>query len=176
MVKGLYQRIRQLWRKPKENIKELYRERLIKWRREPRFQRIEKPTRLDRARALGYKAKQGFVIVRARIKRGGRKRPLYGRRGRKPSKAGISRFTSKQSLQAIVEQRVNRKYPNLEVLNSYWVASDGRYSWYEIIMVDPNNPNIKKDKDLKWITEPQHTRRAFRGLTSSGKKARGLKN
>jgi len=69
MVKGLYQRIRQLWRKPKENIKELYRERLIKWRREPRFQRIEKPTRLDRARALGYKAKQGFVIVRARIKR-----------------------------------------------------------------------------------------------------------
>ena len=86
------------------------------------------------------------------------------------------RYTAKQSLQAIVEQRVNRKYPNLEVLNSYWVASDGRYSWYEIIMVDPNNPNIKKDKDLKWITEPQHTRRAFRGLTSSGKKARGLKN
>lgn len=175
MVRGIYQRIGELWKNPKNNIKELYRERLIKWRRELRFQRVEKPTRLDRARALGYKAKQGFVIVRARIKRGGRKRPLYGRRGRKPSKAGISKFTSKQSLQVLVEQRVNRKYPSLEVLNSYWVASDGKYSWFEIIMIDPNNPNIKKDKYLKWITEPQHRKRVFHGLTSSGKRARGLR-
>ena len=131
---------------------------------------------MDRARALGYKAKQGFVIVRARIKRGGRRRPLYGRRGRKPSKAGLTKYTAKLSLQTIVEQRVNRKYPNLEVLNSYWVASDGQYSWFEIIMIDPNNPNIKKDKDLKWITEPQHRKRTFRGLTASGKRARGLKS
>lgn len=176
MVRGLYQLIRNAWKRPRESLKELYRRRLIEWRREPRFMRIEKPTRLDRARALGYKAKKGFVIVRARIMRGGRKRPLYGRRGRKPSKAGVSRFTPKLSLQAIVEQRVNRRYPNLEVLGSYEVGRDGRYKWFEVLLVDPNSPYIKKDKNLRWITEPQHRKRAFRGLTSAGKRARGLKS
>lgn len=140
-------------------------ERLMRWRREPRFQKIDKPTRLDRARALGYKAKHGFVIVRGRIRKGGRKRPLYGRRGRKPSKTGISKFTSKLSLQTILEQRVNRKYPNLEVLGSYLVGEDGKYKWFESILVDPNSPEIKKDKNMKWVTEKQHRRRVFRGLT-----------
>lgn len=175
-MKGMYQSIRNAWKKPKESMKGLMRERLIEWRRQPRFQRIEKPTRLDRARALGYKAKKGFVIVRARIKRGGRKRPLYGRRGRKPSKAGITGFTSKQSLQAIVEQRVQRKYPNLQVLNSYHVASDGKYSWFECILLDPNSPDIKKDKDVGWVSDKQHRKRALRGLTGSGKRSRGLKS
>jgi len=172
MTEGLYQKIRQLWKKPKVNMKEVRRERLIKWRREPRFQKIDKPTRLDRARVLGYKAKKGFVIVRGRKGRGGRKRPLYGRRGRKPSKAGITKFTPKKSLQWIVEERIQRKYPNLEVLGGYPVGEDGRYKWFEIILVDPNNPVIKKDKNMKWITEKQHRRRVFRGLTPSGKKIR----
>jgi len=171
-MKGVYQYIRDLWKKPKQTMKSLVRERLIEWRREERFVRIEKPTRIDRARALGYKAKKGFVIVRARIKRGGRKRPLYGRKGRKPSKAGLTGFTPKKSLQAILEARVARKYPNLEVLNSYFVGEDGRYKWFEVILVDKNAPEIKNDKDLKWITEKQHTRRVFRGLTSASKKAR----
>ncbi|MCD6226837.1 MAG: 50S ribosomal protein L15e [Candidatus Aenigmarchaeota archaeon] len=172
MMKGVYQYIRDLWKKPKRTMKSLVRERLIEWRRQERFVRIEKPTRIDRARALGYKAKKGFVIVRARIKRGGRKRPLYGRKGRKPSKAGLTGFTPKKSLQAILEARVARKYPNLEVLNSYFVGEDGRYKWFEVILIDKNAPEIKKDKDLKWITEKQHTRRVFRGLTSASKKAR----
>jgi len=171
-MKGVYQYIRDLWKKPKRTMKSLVRERLIEWRRQERFVRIEKPTRIDRARALGYKAKKGFVIVRARIKRGGRKRPLYGRKGRKPSKAGLTGFTPKKSLQAILEARVARKYPNLEVLNSYFVGEDGRYKWFEVILIDKNAPEIKKDKDLKWITEKQHTRRVFRGLTSASKKAR----
>jgi len=170
-MKGVYQYIRDLWKKPKQTMKSLVRERLIEWRREERFVRIEKPTRIDRARALGYKAKKGFVIVRARIKRGGRKRPLYGRKGRKPSKAGLTGFTPKKSLQAILEARVARKYPNLEVLNSYFVGEDGRYKWFEVILVDKNAPEIKNDKDLKWITEKQHTRRVFRGLTSASKKS-----
>jgi large subunit ribosomal protein L15e len=47
---------------------------MIKWRSEPTILVIEKPTRLDRARTLGYKAKKGIVVVRVRVPRGGRKR------------------------------------------------------------------------------------------------------
>lgn len=161
MAKGLYQHIKKTWRETKM-ARDLKRERLIKWRKEPRFEKVEKPTRLDRARALGYKAKKGFVIVRGRLKKGGRRRQLYGRGGRKPSKAGLTSFTPKKALQSILEGRVQRKYPNLEVLGSYPVGEDGVYKWFEVIMVDPMNPVIKKDKNMKWITEKQHRRRVFR--------------
>jgi len=172
MSKGLYQNIRQLWKKPKESMKEETRSRLIQWRREPRFEKIEKPTRLDRARGLGYKAKKGFVIVRGRIGRGGRNRPLYGRKGRKPSKSGITGFTASKSLQWMMEERVQKKYLNLEVLGSYEVGEDGRYKWFEIILVDPMVSEIRKDKNLKWIASGKNRRRVFRGLTPSGKKGR----
>src|SRR4030042_479945 len=122
MVPGLYQRLRQLWKRPQQTMKEETRSRLMEWRREPRFQKLENPTRIDRARSLGYKAKKGFVVVRGRLNRGGRDRPLYGRRGRKPSKAGLTKFTSKKSLQGILEERVQGKHPNLEVLGSYEVG------------------------------------------------------
>lgn len=172
MAKGLYQRIRKSWKKPKVSMKSSMKERLMKWRRESRFKKIDRPTRLDRARGLGYKAKQGFIIVRGRIRRGGRRRPLYGRRGRKPSKAGLTKYTPKKNLQRIVEERIQKKYPNLEVLGSYPVGEDGKYKWFETIFIDPNNPTIKKDKNMKWITKKQHRRRVFRGLTPSGKKTR----
>jgi len=171
-MKSFYKFISQLWKKPK-NLDSL-KERLIELRKQPAIQRVEKPIRIDRARRLGYKAKRGFIIVRVRIKKGGRKRRLYGRRGRKPSKAGLVKFTPKKSLRWIAEERAQRKFPNLEVLNSYYLAEDGKYKWYEVIMVDKNLPEIKADKNIKWITEKQHRRRVFRGLTSAGKKARGL--
>ncbi len=163
VVKGLYQNIKQQWKKSNKT-KDLKKERLIKWRKEPRFQKVEKPTRIDRARSLGYKAKKGFVIVRGRVERGGRRRHLYGRRGRKPSKTGLTGFTSKMPLSSIVEVRIQKKYPNLEVLGSYPVGEDGIYKWFEVIMVDPMNPSIKNDKNIKWITEKQHRRRILRGL------------
>lgn len=149
--------------------------RLIEWRKQPTIVRVEKPTRLDRARALGYKAKKGFVIARVRVRKGGRSRRLYGRGGRKPSKAGLRKFTPGKSLQWIAEEKAQRKFPNLEVLNSYYVGEDGQYKYYEVILVDPNQPTIKKDKNIGWIAEKQHRKRVFRGLTSAGKKARGLK-
>ena len=40
----------------------------------------------------------------------------------------------------------------------------------------PNHPSIKNDSNINWICESQHTRRVFRGLTSEGKKTRGLRN
>ena len=160
MVKGMYQHIKSIQRGKK--IKDLVRSRLMEWRKEPRFKKITKPTKLDRARALGYKAKKGFILVRTRMGRGGRKRPLYGRRGRKPSKAGLVKYTPRKSLRKITEQRVQKKYPNLEVLGSYYVAEDGKSKCFEVILVDPKNPEIKKDKNVKWITEKQHRRRVLR--------------
>ena len=38
--------------------------------------RATRPSRPDKARRLGYKAKQGYVIYRIRVRRGGRKRPV----------------------------------------------------------------------------------------------------
>jgi large subunit ribosomal protein L15e len=160
MTRGMYQHIRSMRRGQK--IKNLIRDRMIKWRKEPRFKKIDKPTRLDKARELGHKSKKGFVLVRTRIGRGGRKRPLYGKRGRKPSKTGLVKYTPRKSLQKIAEQRVQKKYPNLEVLGSYYVGEDGRSKWFEVILVDPNSPEIKKDKNMKWITEKQHRKRVFR--------------
>jgi len=151
------------------------RQRLIRWRRQPAIVRIEKPTRIDRARKLGYKAKQGFIMVRVRVRRGGlrKQRP---RAGRRPKRMGVKKFKPAKSLRLIAEERAARKFPNMEVLNSYWVGEDGRSKWFEVVMVDPNHPAIKADKDVNWICENQHHRRVFRGLTSAGKKVRGLRN
>lgn len=171
-LEGLYQKIKKSWRKSPE-MKKLTKDRLISWRDQNVVERLDRPTRLDRARALGFKAKKGFSVARVRLRRGGRHRIRYSRRGRKPSKSGVVHFSPKKSLRWIAEERAQRKFPNLEVLNSYEVGEDGKYKWFEIVMVDPNRPEIQNDPQMKWITEPQHRKRVFRGLTSSGKKARG---
>lgn len=171
MAKGAYQRIRQTWKKPKKLLKQ----RLVEWRRERVVKKIKKPTKISRARSLGYKAKRGYVMTRVRVRKGGRRRPLYHRRGRKPRKAGLVKFTPGKSLQWIAEEKAQRKFPNLEVLNSYYAAEDGMHKWFEIILVDPNDPAIKSDPKINWICEPANRRRVLRGLTSAGKKARGLK-
>lgn len=155
--------------------KAILRSRLIQWRTQQAVERIEKPTNPERARALGYKAKKGFVMARARVKRGGQPRRLYGRRGRKPKKAGLVKFTPGKGLQWIAEEHAAKRFTNLEVLNSYYVGEDGKHKWYEVICVDPLHPAIKHDKNMKWIAEPANRRRVLRGLTSAGKKARGLK-
>ena len=154
--------------------KVLKKERFVQWRNEPSFLRADRPTRINRARALGYKAKEGVIIVRAKMKCGGRKRPRPNK-GRKPSKLGVH-FTPGKSKRLILEERVQRKYPNMEVLNSYWVGTDSKSIWYEVILADPMHPQIQSDKDLNWICEKQHTHRVNRGLTSAGKKIRGLRN
>lgn len=140
------------------------------WRRQPVIKRLDRPTKPDRARRLGYKAKQGFVVARVRIKKGGRRKPST-RKGRKPRSMGVF-FNPKQNKQAIAEKRVARKFMNLEVLNSYLIGQDGKYHYFEVILVDKSHPVIKKDKDINWIVNQR--RRAFRGLTSAGKKSRGL--
>ncbi len=138
------------------------------------MERLERPTRIDRARSLGYKAKQGFVVVRSRVRRGGlRKHTIRG--GRRPKRKGISKITMAKSLQRIAEERAAKKHPNLEVLNSYWVGEDGRNKYYEVILVDPHHPSIQADEKVNWLLQPGNKGRAFRGLTSAGKGGRGLR-
>ncbi|MBW2974057.1 50S ribosomal protein L15e [Candidatus Woesearchaeota archaeon] len=171
---GIYQKIRGLWKKPKANLGELWKSKLMQFRREPVTVRLERPTKLDKARSLGYKAKQGIFVVRQRISRGSHTRPKrYG--GRRSKHAG-QRLTLRKNYRFIAEERAVKKYPNCEVLNSYEVAKDGKYYWFEIILVDKKHPAIVKDKNLGWISNKQHTRRVHRGKTSAGRKVRGLRH
>lgn len=149
------------------------RERMISWRKENVVTRIDKPTRLDRARGLGYKAKKGFVIVRVRVLRGGRKRQKF-MSGRRSKTMRRKKIVSK-NYKWISEERANKKFKNLCVLNSYWLAKDGRHYWYEVILVDPCAPEIKSDKRMNWICKPKHRTRVYRGKTSAGRKSRGLR-
>ena len=170
-----YKYIAEAWANPEKSfLKEIARQRLIEWRREPTVTRIDKPTRLDKARKLGYKAKQGFVMVRVHVRRGGM-RKVRPKAGRRPKRMGVKKFKPAKSIRLIGEERAARKFPNLEVLNSYWVGEDGRHKWFEVVMVDPNHPVIKSDKNINWICEKQSYRRVFRSLTSAGKKVRGLR-
>lgn len=163
---GFYKRLSEIWK----NGNNLLRERLIKWRKEPVIVRINRPTKLTRARGLGYRAKQGFVLVRVRVSRGGRKRPLF--KGGRRTKTRRRKKIVAKNYQWIAEERAAKKFKNCEVLNSYYVAEDGLHYWFEIILVDRDHPAIKKDKILSWITKKRG--RVFRGLTSAGKRSRGL--
>lgn len=167
---SVYKYIGEAWKKPKEGLGELWRQRLIQWRREHVTVRVGHPTRLDRARALGYKAKPGFIIVRQRVLRGGRQRPNH--RHPRRSKSFGRRKDLTISYQVVAEQRVANKYENCEVLNSYYVGEDGIYFWYEVILVDTHNPSILADPHINWIISKKG--RPFRGLTSSGRRGRGL--
>jgi len=171
---SMYAYVKDAWKSPSsDSTKELYHQRLIEYRRGGSFTRVEKPTRIDRARALGYKAKQGYVIVRAKVRKGGlRKHTIKG--GRRAKRKGMNKITMKKSIQRIAEERTQKRYPNMEVLNSYWVAEDGTHKYYEVILVDPHHPVIKADPKINWIGKGSHKNRVYRGKTSAGKKGRGL--
>ncbi len=170
-MKGLYQYLREAWKRPD---KKTLRDRMAEWRKTGVFTKVESPLRLDRARALGYRNKKGFVIIRVRVKRGGHKRsrPNKGRR----SKRLHTRKNLKMSYKWIAEQRADRKYKNLQVLNSYQIGKDGLHYFYEVIMVDPMRPEIKNDKKINWICDSVNQNRTMRGLTSAATKSRGLRN
>ncbi len=172
--RNLYGHVRQAWKVPEKSfLKDVTWARMVEWRRGLAFVRLEHPTRIDRARELGFRAKSGYVVVRARVRRGGRRRPRpMG--GRHPKRRGLLKITMAKSIQRIAEERTAKRYPNLEVLNSYWVGEDGMHKYYEVILVDPSHPAIKNDPKVNWIREPQHRGRPFRGLTSAGRKGRGL--
>ena len=169
-----YKYVSNFWKERNQEFRQLRISRLIEWRRAPSVVRIEHPTRIDRARTLGYRRKKGFVIARARVPRGGRRksRPTSGRRSKR---MGVRRITPKKSRQWIAEERCWRRFRNLEVLNSYPVHEDGRYRWFEVILVDPHAPEIVSDPKINWICDKSSRGRVARGKTSAGLKARGLR-
>ncbi len=171
---GYLKYIKEAWKNPRKNLGQKYKDMLFAFRRENAIVRLEHPTRMDRARALGYKAKQGYVVARIRLIRGGKNNPRIhkGRDGGNKS----TRLSQSKSYQWIAEERVQKRFPNLEVLNSYWIGQDEKYYWFETIMVDVYHPQILSDNKINWLFSPKHTNRVSRGLTSSGKKARGLRN
>jgi len=166
----LYKRIRNLWKNPTDELNKLWKERLIQWRHENSTVRVEHPIRLDRARSIGYKAKPGFVVIRQRVLRGGHKRAQI-RAGRR-SKRYHQTLSLHKSYQGIAEDRVQRKYVNLVVLNSYYLAEDGQHKWFEIILLDPESPSVKADPRLNWVCNNRS--RVFHGKTSAGRKSRGM--
>ena len=169
----MYKYVKEIWKNPKRNLKEVWKERLVAWRKQPVSVRVEKPTRIDKARKLGYKAKQGYIIIRQRVIRGGHVRPTI-RKGRKSKRRTNTQIVAK-NYQQIAEERANKKHINCEVLNSYFVAKEGNYVWYEVILVDKSHPVILSDKKINWIAQPQHRGRVYRGVTSPARKSRGLR-
>jgi large subunit ribosomal protein L15e len=154
----------------KESIAKNMQERKIEWRKQNSVLKVDKPTIISRARTLGYKDKKGFVVVRVRVARGGHKRSRPNK-GRKVQNLTV-RKSLKINYQRIAEQRASKNFSNLEVLSSYKVAKDGKHYWFEVIMIDASKPEIKKDKNISWISKDKNKGRVFRGLTSAGKKSR----
>ena len=169
---GAYKYIKAALRKKNTTLKPIQRERLILWRKQNAVTKIEHPTNLISARELGYRAKTGYVVARIRLKRGGKIKPRF-MKGRRSAHRG-RKVVHGKSYQRIAEERASTFFNNLEVLNSYKVGKDGKHYFFEVILVDPTRPEIIKDKKINWICT--ESGRAERGLTSAGKKGRGLLN
>ncbi|PPR83972.1 hypothetical protein GOBAR_AA36737 [Gossypium barbadense] len=109
-VIGAYKYVSELWRKKQSDVMRfLQRVRCWEYRQHPSIVRVNHPTRPDKARRLGYKAKQ-----------------------------------------------------------------DSTYKYFEVILVDVAHNAIRNDPRINWICNPVHKHRELRGLTSAGKKNRGL--
>ena len=137
-----------VWYKMWKENSIVLRERAIVWRKEDAVTRIERPSRLLRARRLGYKAKQGIVVIRMRVGTGGmrRQRP---RGGRRPKHLGVTRIKQDDNMKTVADRRVLERYPNMKLLGSYFLYKDGKHYWYEVILADPSPPSISKDKELR---------------------------
>ncbi len=173
-MKSGYSYVKETFEKHETGYQTVHWKRGIEFRKGHSIERVERPTKIYRARELGYKAKQGYVVVRVRVRKGGMHK-VRPKRGRKPRAMGVSKYTPGKNLRWVAEERAQKKYPNLEVLNSYKVYADGKNWYYEVILVDPHHPVIKSDPKINWICRSANKKRVFRGLTSAGKKARGLR-
>ncbi len=152
----------------------LYTKKLIGYRHlKETVTKLEKPSNIPKARSVGYKAKQGVIVCLVKVRKGSgiMRRPSKGRR---PKRMGVNKLTRRISIQRMAEQKADNNFPGLEVLNSYLVGEDGQQKYYEVILLDPNHPSIINDMSYNWICSETHKGRAHRGLTSEGKKNRGI--
>merc|ERR1712199_52928 len=173
---GAYKYQNELWRKKQSDVmKYILRLRSWHFRQLPAIHRASRPSRPEKARLMGYKAKQGYSVFRVRVRRGCRKRlapkgATYG----KPVHEGVNQLKFQRRIQSVAEERAGKALGGLRVVNSYWAAEDSTYKYYEVVMVDPQHKVIRRDADMQWITQPVHKHRECKGLTSAGKKSRGV--
>ncbi|XP_031209907.1 60S ribosomal protein L15-like [Mastomys coucha] len=164
----------ELWRKKQSDVMRfLLRFRCWQYHQLSVLHRAPCPTQPDKARRLGYKAKQGYVVYRIRVHRGGRKclvpkGATYG----KPIHHGVNQQKSARSLQSVAGERAGCHCGALRVLNSYWVGEDTHVYFFKAILIDPLHKAIRRNPDTQWITKPVHKHREMRGLTSAGQKSR----
>jgi large subunit ribosomal protein L15e len=97
-------------------------------RNQPITQRIERPTKIAKAKTVGYKAKQGYIVVRVRVSKGDFRRPRPNH-ARRPSKSGLY-YKLEISKEKIARNRA------MQVIGSYFLIEDGKNKWFEIIMAD----------------------------------------
>lgn len=97
--------MQEIWRKKQSDVmRYILRIRCWQYRQLAAIHRCPRPTRPEKARRLGYKAKQGYVIYRVRIRRGGRKRPVTkGQTYGKPKTHGVNQLKPTRNLQATAE-------------------------------------------------------------------------
>merc|ERR1712231_3580 len=124
---GAYKYMNEVWRKKSsDTMRYLQRIRVWQYRNLNTIHRASKPTRPEKARRLGYKATQGFVVYRIKIRRGGRKKPVpKGATMGKPTNMGVFVQFARR-LQSVAEERVGRHCGSLRVMNSYWVGEDSK--------------------------------------------------
>merc|ERR1711865_484923 len=103
---GAYKYMEELWRhKQSDALRFLMRVRAWEYRQRPNILTCNRPSRTDKAHRLGYKAKQGYVIVRAGVRRGGRKRQNHrGMVWGKPKHQGINQLKFERNLQNVAEK------------------------------------------------------------------------
>ncbi|KAL7646807.1 UNVERIFIED_CONTAM: hypothetical protein RMT77_002062 [Armadillidium vulgare] len=173
---GAYKYMQEIYRKKQSDVmRYILRLRAWQYRHLNTLHRAPRSTRPEKARRLGYRAKQGYLIYRIRIRRGGRKRPVpkgctYG----KPKSHGVNQLKPTRNLQSLAEERCGRRLGGLRLLNSYWVAQDSTYKYYECVLIDPARITIRRDPSVNWVCSAKHKHRELRGKTSKGRKHRGL--
>ena len=118
-----------------------------------------------------------WMVLRQKKRRGNRKRRV--KRGAvcgKPTNMGVTQLKPSRNLRTLAETRAGRRFANMRVLNSYWINQDTTYKYFEVILVDPQHKTIRRDPRINWICGATHKHREQRGLTSAGRKARGMRN
>merc|ERR1712080_780999 len=173
---GAYKYMEELYKKKQSDVlRFILRVRCWELRQLTAIHRASRPSRPDKARRMGYKAKQGYVIYRVRVRRGGLKRPVIkGQTYGKPKTHGVNQLKFARNLRSVAEERVGKAVGGLRVLSSCWINQDSSYKFFEVIMIDPMHKAIRTDPRINWICNPVHKHREMRGLTSAGRSSRGL--
>ena len=129
---GAYKYLEELYKKKQSDLlRFLLRVRCWQYRQLNAIHRASRPMRPDKARRLGYKAKQGYVIYRIRVRRGGRKRPVpkgatYG----KPANQGVNQLKFQRSLRSVAEVS---GLITLHCCSLFWVLSKADHYWSAIL-------------------------------------------